>query len=199
MSPARAATLAAVAATVIGVAPTASASGTAGALRATAAPSNAGATAGSPPAAAPAGRAPHAARADATATAGAGASLLPAIERQVMCVTCKIPLNVAVSPQAERERAFIRELIAQGRDEAQIKRALVSQYGESVLGLPRARGFDLAVYLVPVAVIAALLGLIATLLPRWRRRTSGAAARAPMPPLSPSESARLEADMERFD
>ena len=37
---------------------------------------------------------------------------LPAIERQVMCVTCKIPLNVAESPQADRERAFIRALIA---------------------------------------------------------------------------------------
>ncbi len=35
------------------------------------------------------------------------ASLLT-IERQVMCVTCKIPLNVAQSPQAEREKAFIK-------------------------------------------------------------------------------------------
>ena len=33
---------------------------------------------------------------------------LPAIERQVMCVTCKIPLNVAQSPQADRERAYIQ-------------------------------------------------------------------------------------------
>jgi cytochrome c-type biogenesis protein CcmH/NrfF len=133
------------------------------------------------------------------ASGTSGAVLLPAIERQVMCVTCKIPLNVAISPQAERERAFIRELIAQGRDEAQIKRALVSQYGESVLGLPRAHGFDLAVYLVPVAVIAALLGLIAMLLPRWRRRTGQAGPRAPTPQLSSSDSARLEADMEHFD
>jgi cytochrome c-type biogenesis protein CcmH/NrfF len=150
-------------------------------------------------AAATAAAASGAAPASGTAGAGAGASLLPAIERQVMCVTCKIPLNVAVSPQAERERAFIRELIAQGRDEAQIKRALVFQYGESVLGLPRGHGFDLAVYLVPVAVIAALLGLVAMLLPRWRRRAGQAAPRAPAPRLSPSESARLEADMERFD
>ena len=36
---------------------------------------------------------------------------LPAIERQVMCVTCKIPLNVAQSPQANREREFIQGLI----------------------------------------------------------------------------------------
>ena len=46
------------------------------------------------------------------AAAGAGPrASLPAIERQVMCVTCKIPLNVAESPQADRERAFIQTLI----------------------------------------------------------------------------------------
>ena len=65
---------------------------------------------------------------------------LPQIERQVMCVTCKIPLNVAESPQADRERAYIQSLIDRGQSEAQIKRALVGQYGPTVLGLPeRAR------------------------------------------------------------
>ena len=87
-----------------------------------------------------------------------------------MCVTCKIPLNVAESPQADRERAFIRELIDEGRDEAQIKHALVGQYGTTVLALPPASGFDLTVYLVPAAVVAVLLALLATLLLRWRRR-----------------------------
>src|SRR6202171_1866384 len=63
--------------------------------------------------------------------APAGAAVrpsLPTIERQVMCVTCKIPLNVAQSPQADRERAFIQSLIEEGQSEAQIKRALVGQY-----------------------------------------------------------------------
>ena len=43
---------------------------------------------------------------------------LPVIERQVMCVTCKIPLNVAQSPQADRERAYIQSLIDEGETEA---------------------------------------------------------------------------------
>ncbi len=84
---------------------------------------------------------------------------MPAIERQVMCVTCKIPLNVAESPQSQRERAYIRGLIAEGKTEAQIKSELVAQYGSSVLALPSAKGFDLAAYLVPVAVVLALIGL----------------------------------------
>ena len=125
---------------------------------------------------------------------------LTSIERQVMCVTCKIPLNVAESPQADRERAFIRELIDEGRDEAQIKRALVGQYGSTVLALPPASGFDLTVYLIPAAVVTALAALLAMLLLRWRRRGEGPAVAAEeASPLSADDASRLEADLSRFD
>jgi cytochrome c-type biogenesis protein CcmH/NrfF len=125
---------------------------------------------------------------------------LPAIERQVMCVTCKIPLNVAQSPQADRERAFIQSLIAQGQTEAQIKQALVGQYGPTVLGLPGAHGFDLAAYLVPLAVLLALLTTLTVLLPRWRRRTRAQATpETPRRALDAADAARLDADLARFD
>jgi cytochrome c-type biogenesis protein CcmH len=125
---------------------------------------------------------------------------LPAIERQVMCVTCKIPLNEAQAPQAERERAFIRRLIEEGRSEAQIKDALVGQYGSTVLALPGAHGFDVAVYAVPGAVVLALLALLAVLLPSWRRRARARAASARAPgQLSATDAARLDADIARFD
>jgi cytochrome c-type biogenesis protein CcmH len=139
-----------------------------------------------------------------TAPPCAGASgprtTLPVIERQVMCVTCKIPLNVAESPQADRERAFIRGLIEKGRTEAQIKSALVAQYGPSVLALPSAKGFDVTVYVVPVVVVLALVALLAWLLPRWRRRARGQEDRAEhAPSMSPPDAERLESDMRRFD
>jgi cytochrome c-type biogenesis protein CcmH len=130
---------------------------------------------------------------------------LPVIERQVMCVTCKIPLNVAQSPQADRERAFIQRLIDEGHDEAHVKRALVDQYGASVLGLPGAHGFDLTVYLVPIAVLLVALGTLIVLLPRWRRRTAAsrgagsAAAEDRDGQLGASDAARLDSDMARFD
>lgn len=125
---------------------------------------------------------------------------LPVITRQVMCVTCKIPLDVAESPQAELERDYIRGLIAEGKDEAQIKRALVAQYGPTVLGLPAASGFDLTVYVVPAAVVVALLILLALVLPRWRRRARAqAAAYAPAATLSAADAARLDSDLARFD
>jgi cytochrome c-type biogenesis protein CcmH len=125
---------------------------------------------------------------------------LPEIEREVMCVTCKIPLNVAQSPQADRERAFIQSLIDEGRSEAQIKDALVGQYGRTALALPSNSGFDAAAYLVPLAALLALLAALALLLPRWRRRArTQARERTPAPALGAADAQRLEADLERFD
>jgi cytochrome c-type biogenesis protein CcmH len=125
---------------------------------------------------------------------------LQQIERQVMCVTCKIPLNVAQSPQADRERAFIQSLIDEGRSEAQIKDALVDQYGRAALALPSDSGFDAAAYLVPLGALLALLATLAVLLPRWRRRSRAqAAARRPTPALSAADARRLQDDLERFD
>jgi cytochrome c-type biogenesis protein CcmH/NrfF len=132
---------------------------------------------------------------------GAGThTSLPVIERQVMCVTCKIPLNVAQSQQANRERAFIQSLIDEGQTEAQIKRSLVAEYGPTVLALPSAHGFDLTVYLVPLAAMLALLATLAVLLPRWRghaRDQDGPAVDVPR--LSSTDAARLDADLARFD
>jgi cytochrome c-type biogenesis protein CcmH len=134
------------------------------------------------------------------ASAVAPRTSLPVIERQVMCVTCKIPLNVAQSPQADRERAYIQSLIDEGKDEGQIKTALVGQYGSTVLGLPAAHGFDLTVYLVPIAVVAALIALLLVLLPRWRRHAQAQeASRQPPQQLAPGDAARLESDLARFD
>jgi cytochrome c-type biogenesis protein CcmH len=140
----------------------------------------------------------------AAGAAGAGGAgihtSLPVIERQVMCVTCKIPLNVAQSAQANRERAFIQGLINKGQTEAQIKDALLAQYGPTVLGLPSAHGFDLTVYLVPLAAFLALLATLAVLLPRWRRHARAQAGGVrDAPQLDPADTARLEADLARFD
>jgi cytochrome c-type biogenesis protein CcmH len=128
---------------------------------------------------------------------------LPAMESQAMCVTCKIPLQVAQSPQADRERAFIQRQIDAGLTEAQIKQALVREYGPAVLALPSSKGFGLAAYLVPPCVVLALLALLALLLPRWRRRAraglASEGASHSSPGLSPSDEARLDEDIARFE
>jgi len=136
----------------------------------------------------------------ATVAVAAPRTTLPTISRQVMCVTCKIPLDVAESPQANLEREYIQGLISQGQDEAEVKRSLVAQYGPTVLGLPSTHGFDLAAYLVPVAVVLALLATVLLLLPGWRRRARAQlAATTRAAKLSPADAAKLDADLAHFD
>jgi cytochrome c-type biogenesis protein CcmH len=128
---------------------------------------------------------------------------LPRIEQQVMCVVCKTPLSVANGPQADAERRQIRRLIARGYTERQIKDALVAQYGDRVLALPKAKGFNVAVYVIPAALLATGLIVLAVALPRWRRRGSTTAAAwstAPAgPPPTPEDLRRVQEELDRED
>lgn len=138
----------------------------------------------------------------APAAALAADASLPDIEDEVMCVTCRVPLNTAQSPQADRERAYIRDLIRQGKDKEQIKAALVSEYGEEVLATPSDDGFGRAAYIVPIVVIVLLAAGLAVTLPRRRRRTDAggpSSDEAEAPEISAEDAARLDADLARFD
>jgi cytochrome c-type biogenesis protein CcmH len=137
----------------------------------------------------------------ATASPASERTTLPAIEEQVMCVVCKTPLSVANGPQAEAQRRQIRGLIAAGLTEQQIKDELVAEYGERVLALPEDDGFNLAVYLVPVGLVAAALVLLALMLPRWRRHARARAAQPAVaaPALSADDRRRLDEDLARHD
>jgi cytochrome c-type biogenesis protein CcmH len=122
---------------------------------------------------------------------------LPDVEDEVMCVECGTALNVSTSPVADQERAFIRRQIALGKDKAQIKAALVDEFGPAVLAMPEEKGFNLAAYLVPGALaLLALVGL-ALAARRFRRRPSEA---GPAPePLGDADARRLDAELAAYD
>ena len=124
------------------------------------------------------------------------------IENDVMCTLCHESLAVAQSPQADSERNYIRGLIAQGETKQQILKSMVAQYGPNVLGRPPASGFNLTVYVLPPAILAVGIAILAFTLPRWRRRTRAAPGRSPSsgtaPALDPAEAARLEHDLGQF-
>jgi cytochrome c-type biogenesis protein CcmH len=139
-------------------------------------------------------------------SAGAALAAIPktsltAIEPDVMCVSCRESLAVAQSPQAYAERSFIRALIAQGYDKKQIEQALVAQYGPAVLGKPPAHGFNLTVYVLPPAIVALGVVILALTLPRWRRQARRRATEPEptTPPVQPEENARLEQELAHFD
>ncbi len=126
---------------------------------------------------------------------------LSEIENEVMCVSCREPLALAQSPQAFAERNFVRNLVNQGQTKQQIEQALVLQYGTAVLGRPPASGFNLTVYILPPALVALGLLVLAVTLPRWRRRARAAAAapRVSGPQLGAADARRLEEDLARYD
>ena len=134
-----------------------------------------------------------------SAAAAPRASLIE-IEKQVMCPVCGTLLQLAESPQAQREKAFIQRLIAAGKSEAQIKDALVAEYGEEVLALPQGSGFSLSAYVVPiVAFLAAAVALALGVL-RWRRAGGGGGRDKPGPAGPKGDDAeRLDADLARYD
>jgi cytochrome c-type biogenesis protein CcmH len=126
---------------------------------------------------------------------------LPDVEDEVMCPVCGTALNLSSSPQADRERVFIRKQIAEGKTKAQIEDELVAQYGTAVLAEPPKSGFDLTAWLVPGAAIVLAAIAIGCGLMRWRRagRGGGPPSGEAGPPLDASDAERLDADLARYD
>jgi cytochrome c-type biogenesis protein CcmH/NrfF len=131
------------------------------------------------------------------ADAQAPRASLPDVEDEVMCTICGTLLAESDSPQAERERALIRNLIAEGKDKDQIKDALVAEYGPRVLATPSGHGFDLVAWIVPGLGILLAAGAIAFTLARLRRRRPD--ERQPPPDLDPAYAARLEEEISSYD
>jgi cytochrome c-type biogenesis protein CcmH len=127
-------------------------------------------------------------------------TILNEIEEEVMCPVCGTLLGLAESPQATREKAFVEKLAKHGEDKTEIKAALVNQYGDAVLALPKSSGFNLSAYVVPiVGFIFAAIGLAIGVW-RWRvasRKREDREPKAQGP--SAEDSERLDADLARYD
>jgi cytochrome c-type biogenesis protein CcmH len=122
---------------------------------------------------------------------------LPDVEDEVMCTICGTLLAESESPQADRERALIRRLIAEGQGKDQIKDALVAQYGPTVLATPSGHGFDLLAWTVPGAAIVLALGALALFIVRTRGKPQSGEPEARE--LDADDRARLDRDMSTYD
>lgn len=142
------------------------------------------------------------ATATATATTTPGApqqkTSLDAVEPDLMCVSCGVPLAIADSPQADAERREVNRLIATGKTKKQVEDMLVEEYGRNVLASPKKSGFGLLAYLIPIAL--ALLALIAGafVLPRWKKRPRPESQPGTAPRLSDEDAERLDADLANY-
>jgi len=131
------------------------------------------------------------------ATVSAVAAPSPSdLEAEFVCPTCKTTLDQSDSPIARRMKQVIRNSLAEGKTEAQIRGQLVAQFGPAVVAEPPKKGFDLLAWVVPLGILAAGAVGVGAIAWGWRRRR---ADEPPPAPLDPALERRLDAELERFD
>jgi cytochrome c-type biogenesis protein CcmH len=94
-------------------------------------------------------------------------------------------------------KAFIRARIAAGDSEAQIKDALVAEFGTEVLAKPPGGGFGLLAWILPLGAVLTGAVVVAFLVRSWSRRSG-----PPPPPadrLDPDLERRVDEELARFD
>lgn len=107
------------------------------------------------------------------------------VASQLRCVVCQ-GLSIEDSPSelARNMRAVVRDQLAEGRSEQEIRDYFVARYGEWVLLQPRASGFNLAVYILPLVLLLAGVGVIVVLARRWSSGGPGTTEAAEDPDLA---------------
>jgi cytochrome c-type biogenesis protein CcmH len=126
------------------------------------------------------------------------------LEAELVCPVCETTLDQSNAPVAEQMKVFIRERIAAGDSEQEIKDALVAEFGEGVLATPGKSGFGLLAWVIPLATLAAGALALGLLVRNWSRRRADSSAessagRPAEPALDPDIERRLDEELARFD
>ncbi|HEX6312869.1 MAG TPA: cytochrome c-type biogenesis protein [Acidimicrobiia bacterium] len=102
-----------------------------------------------------------------------------ALAEEFRCPECQ-GLSVADSsaPTARAMRADIRERIAAGQSDEEIRQSMVDRFGESVLLRPQGGGIGFVVWGLPVIAVVLGAGGLAYALWRWRRQPAAHATAA---------------------
>lgn len=133
------------------------------------------------------------------AAAPAQAVTAEEIERDVMCTTCGVPLQVAESPAADAQRRQIRRLVDAGLSKREIEDRLIAIYGDAVLAEPRDSGLSVAAYVVPGVLVLLGAAIAALAAVRWRKSRPARADEMAEPLLAPADAALVQADIERYE
>ncbi|MGA7195343.1 MAG: cytochrome c-type biogenesis protein [Anaerolineales bacterium] len=99
------------------------------------------------------------------------------IAHQLYCPVCaNTPLDVCPTDACRQWRDLIRQQLAQGWTEAQIKQYFVQQYGVRVLAEPPRTGINWLIYILPPLIILAGAFILFRALRMWTKPASALAA-----------------------
>jgi len=95
------------------------------------------------------------------------------ITDQIICpCSCGEVLTGCTCDTGKSMQAFVTDELKNGKGKDQITAELVAKYGEVILGAPKAKGFNLIVWIAPFAATLLGLGIATVILLRWARRRS---------------------------
>jgi cytochrome c-type biogenesis protein CcmH len=130
----------------------------------------------------------------------AGAAPSPSdLEAELVCPTCKTTLDQSNAPIARRMKQIIREQLAAGATEAEIKADLVDQFGPGVLAEPPKSGLDLLAWVVPLGLVGAGAVAVGAVAWGWSRRRRDPADDTLDTVLDPVLERRVDDELDRFD
>jgi len=99
------------------------------------------------------------------------------IARQMYCPVCEnTPLDVCATQACAQWRALIREKLAAGWTDDQIKQYFVDQYGVRVLAAPPSQGWYSLIYIIPPLLLVAGLAVLYRALASMRKPLAAQAA-----------------------
>lgn len=94
-----------------------------------------------------------------------------AITSQLICpCSCGEILSGCTCETGKAMQGYVDRELKSGKSKDQIEAALVNQYGEVILGAPKAKGFNLLVWVAPFLATAFGFLLASLILLRWVRR-----------------------------
>jgi cytochrome c-type biogenesis protein CcmH len=97
-----------------------------------------------------------------------------AIARQLYCPVCEnTPLDVCPTTACHDWREQIRQMLAEGKSEAEIKQYFVDYYGARVLAEPPVNGINWLIYIVPPLAFLAGVILLFMAFRTWNRTAKG--------------------------
>jgi len=122
-----------------------------------------------------------------------------AVAHQLYCPVCEnISLDVCPTQACAQWRALIREKLAAGWSDQQIKDYFVAQYGDRVLSTPPTRGLNWLVYILPPVFFLGGVYLVFRILRRMKGKSTAA---MPEKPVDPDQTdpyfSQLEVELEQ--
>jgi cytochrome c-type biogenesis protein CcmH len=94
-----------------------------------------------------------------------------AITDGIICpCSCGEILTGCTCDTGKAMKAYVDREVGDGKSKDQVEAALVSQYGEVILGAPKAQGFNLVVWIAPFVMTAVGFLFASHVLVKWSRR-----------------------------